>query len=150
VLLYARTKPESIRNFIPYAYKKLMQTDEHRFNKERNNEHFALKLITYIMCIQIHSCASSVGIANGYGLGDRRIGVRARLGSTIFTLPRRPDLLGTPPSLLYSGYQGLFLRGAWQQRIEADHSPPPSAEVKKTWVYTSTLPYVFMAWSLIS
>jgi hypothetical protein len=28
---------------------------------------------------------------------------------------------------------------------EADHSPPASAEVKKTWVYTFTPPYVFMA-----
>jgi hypothetical protein len=28
---------------------------------------------------------------------------------------------------------------------EADHSPPSSAEVKNTWIYTSTLPYVFMA-----
>jgi hypothetical protein len=25
---------------------------------------------------------------------------------------------------------------------EADHSPPASAEVKKIWIYTSTLPYV--------
>jgi hypothetical protein len=29
---------------------------------------------------------------------------------------------------------------------EADHSPPSSAEVKKEWSYTSTLPYVFMTW----
>jgi hypothetical protein len=28
---------------------------------------------------------------------------------------------------------------------EADHSPPTSAEVKKTWVYTPTPLYVFMA-----
>jgi hypothetical protein len=27
----------------------------------------------------------------------------------------------------------------------ADHSAPSSAEVKKTWIYTSTPPYVFMA-----
>jgi hypothetical protein len=26
---------------------------------------------------------------------------------------------------------------------EADHSPPTSAEVKKTWIYTSTPPYAF-------
>jgi hypothetical protein len=32
-----------------------------------------------------------------------------------------------------------------RQEHEADHSPPTSAEVKKTWVYTSTLPYAFMA-----
>jgi hypothetical protein len=28
---------------------------------------------------------------------------------------------------------------------EADHSPPTSAEFKKTWIYTSIPPYVFMA-----
>jgi hypothetical protein len=33
---------------------------------------------------------------------------------------------------------------------EADHSPPASAKVKKTWIYTSTPPYVFMAYCLIS
>jgi hypothetical protein len=27
---------------------------------------------------------------------------------------------------------------------EADHSTPPSAEVKKMWIYTSTPPYSFM------
>jgi hypothetical protein len=27
---------------------------------------------------------------------------------------------------------------------EADHTPPTSAEVKKTWAYTSIPPYVFM------
>jgi hypothetical protein len=32
-----------------------------------------------------------------------------------------------------------------QQGREADHSPPTSAKAKKTWIYTSTLPYVFMA-----
>jgi hypothetical protein len=30
-----------------------------------------------------------------------------------------------------------------------DLSFPTSAEVKKMWIYTSTPPYVFMAWSLI-
>jgi hypothetical protein len=32
----------------------------------------------------------------------------------------------------------------WTGRA-ADHSPPTSAEVKKTWIYISTPPYVFMA-----
>jgi hypothetical protein len=32
-----------------------------------------------------------------------------------------------------------------QQEREADHPPQTSAEVKKTWIYTSTPPYVFMA-----
>jgi hypothetical protein len=33
---------------------------------------------------------------------------------------------------------------------ETDHSPPTIAQVKKTWTYTSTPPYVFMAWCLVS
>jgi hypothetical protein len=33
---------------------------------------------------------------------------------------------------------------------EADHSPPTSAEVKKTWLYTSTPPNIFMAYCLIN
>jgi hypothetical protein len=28
---------------------------------------------------------------------------------------------------------------------EADHSPPTGAEVKKTWIYTSITPYIFIA-----
>jgi hypothetical protein len=30
-----------------------------------------------------------------------------------------------------------------RERSEADHSPPTSVEVKKTWIYTSTPPYAF-------
>jgi len=32
---------------------------------------------------------------------------------------------------------------------EADHSPPSSAEVNNAWSYTSTPPYLFMAWFFI-
>jgi hypothetical protein len=35
--------------------------------------------------------------------------------------------------------------GLKQQGLEADHSAPASAEVKKIWLYTSTTPYAFMA-----
>jgi hypothetical protein len=33
---------------------------------------------------------------------------------------------------------------------EADHSPKIVAEVKNTWIYKFTIPYVFMAQCLIS
>jgi hypothetical protein len=36
---------------------------------------------------------SAVGIATGYGLDDRGVGVRVPLGSRIFSSPRRPDPL---------------------------------------------------------
>jgi hypothetical protein len=83
---------------------------------------------------------SAVGIATGYGMDNRGVGVRVPVRSRIFSSPLRPDRLWGPPSFLSNGY-----RGQKRQGREADHSPPASAEVKKTWLYTSTPPYVFMA-----
>jgi hypothetical protein len=40
---------------------------------------------------------------------------------------------------------GALAPGVKQPGREADHSPPTSAKVQNTWIYTSTLPYVFMA-----
>jgi hypothetical protein len=44
---------------------------------------------------------------------------------------------------------GTVSLGVKQLRYEADHLPPSSAEVKNAWSYTSTPPYVFMAWCLV-
>jgi hypothetical protein len=82
---------------------------------------------------------SSVGIATGYGLDDRGVGVRVSVGSRIFSSPRRPDWLWG------NGYRGALSPGVKWQGREADHSSPASAEVKKMWIYTSTPPYAFMA-----
>jgi hypothetical protein len=73
---------------------------------------------------------NAVGIATGYGLDDRGAGVRVPVGSRIFSSPRHPDRLWSPPK--------------WPRR-EADHSSPANVEVKKMWIYTSTPPYAFMA-----
>jgi hypothetical protein len=40
--------------------------------------------------------------------------------------------------------------GVKRPRREAVHSPATSADVKETWIYTSTPPYAFMAYCLIS
>jgi hypothetical protein len=53
---------------------------------------------------------SAVGIANGYGLHDRGVGVRVPVGSRISSNPRSPDRPWDPPNLLSNGYRGLFPR----------------------------------------
>jgi hypothetical protein len=78
---------------------------------------------------------SSVGIATGYGLDDRRVGVPDPVGARIYTSPCSP-IQWVPGAL-----------SPWLKRQgrEVDHSPPASADVKKTWIYTSTPLYAFMA-----
>jgi hypothetical protein len=85
---------------------------------------------------------SAVGIATGYGLDYREVGVLVPVGSRIFTSLYRLERLWGPPSLLFNGYWGSF-PGVKRPRREPDHSPPASAEIKKTWIYTSTPPQVF-------
>jgi hypothetical protein len=76
-----------------------------------------------------------VGIATGHCLDDRGIGVRVPVGSRIFSSLPRPDRLWSPSSLPPKGFPGVK-----RSRREADHSPPTSAEMKKTWLYTSAPP----------
>jgi hypothetical protein len=55
----------------------------------------------------VRSRDSSVGIATGYGMDDRGVGVRVPVWSRIFSSPRRPDR----PSFLSNGYGELFPQG---------------------------------------
>jgi hypothetical protein len=43
-----------------------------------------------------------------------------------------------------TGEGGGLCPGVKQAEHEADYPPPTSAEVKKTWIYTSTPPYAFL------
>jgi hypothetical protein len=84
-----------------------------------------------------------VGIATGYGLDDRGVGVRAPVGSRIFSMSSIPALGSTQPFI-------QWLLAALSPEVkrpgsEADHSPQVSAEIKKIWIYTSTPPYASMA-----
>jgi hypothetical protein len=86
----------------------------------------------------------AVGTTTSYELDDQGVGVRVLVRSRIFSSPlSRPAKGSTQPPIQW--VPGLFPRGIKQLGREADHSPPTSAEVKKTWVYTSTFSYAFMA-----
>jgi hypothetical protein len=93
-----------------------------------------------LVSVHLESWVSAVGIACGYGLDDRGFLVRVPVISRIFSSPCHPDGLWDPPSLLSSVY-----RGVKRLRRETNHSPQASAEVKKTWIYTSAPTYALMA-----
>jgi hypothetical protein len=57
---------------------------------------------------------------------------------------------GAHPLSYQMGTGGPFIRGKKRPFREAGNSTPTSAEVKKTWIYTSTRPYVVIAYCLIS
>jgi hypothetical protein len=61
-----------------------------------------------------------------------------RLGIFLFTTASRTALGPTHPPIQW--IPGAPSLGVKRQGIEADHSPPPSAEVKNAWSYTSTPP----------
>jgi hypothetical protein len=67
---------------------------------------------------------SAVGIATDYGLDVRMV--------RIFSSPYRLGLLWGPPSLLSIGFRGLFPRRYSGLGCGVDHSPPASAEIKKS------------------
>jgi hypothetical protein len=51
------------------------------------------------------------GIAAGYGLDDRGVGVRVPVGARILSSPLHPDRLWGSPSLLFNGYRWIFPEG---------------------------------------
>jgi len=55
----------------------------------------------------------------------------------------------TGSELLFNGYRKFFLPGVERSGREVGQSHPSSAEVKNVWSYTSTPPYVLMAWCLV-
>jgi hypothetical protein len=80
---------------------------------------------------------STVGIATGYELDNRGVGVQDLVGSRTFSSPvSRPHLGPTQPPIQWE--PGVLSLGIKQPGSEADRSHPSSAEVKKMWIYTST------------
>jgi hypothetical protein len=97
----------------------------------------------------MRSRVSSVGIATGCGFDDRGVGVQFRYGQEFALLHVVQTGCGAHPTSYPMG-TGTLSPGVKRQGREADYSPPVSAEVKKMWIYTSTPPYPFMAYCLIS
>jgi hypothetical protein len=80
---------------------------------------------------------SLVGIATGYGLDCRGVGVRVPVGSRIFfSTSSRPGLGSIQPPIQW--VPEALSQGVKRPVHGADDSPPASAEVKKTCISTST------------
>jgi hypothetical protein len=75
-------------------------------------------------------------MATGYGPDDRGIGVRVLVGSS-HTLWSRPALGPTQSPI--QCVPGVLSPGVNRQEREADHLPPTTVEVRKTWIYTPTV-----------
>jgi hypothetical protein len=84
---------------------------------------------------------SSVGIALGYGLDDRGSRVRFLAGAGNFSLHHRvQNGSGAHPASYPMGTRGSFPGWVKRKGRDVDHLPPPSAEVKNAWSYTSIPP----------
>jgi hypothetical protein len=82
------------------------------------NEHLAT--VAVILPVTVSECIVAyatilpftilaVGIATGYGLDDRRVGIRVSVGSRIFVSSYRSDWLWGPPSLLTNIYIYIYI-----------------------------------------
>jgi hypothetical protein len=86
------------------------------------------------LCIyKAYKQSVSVGVANGYGMNDRAVGIRGLIGLRIVSSTRCPDRLwGSPKPSLHCVTTAIS-PGVKRPGREADHSLPTSAEVKKIW-----------------
>jgi hypothetical protein len=71
------------------------------------------------------------GIALGYELDDRGFDSRQRMGIFLYTIASRRAL--SPTQLPVQWVPGAISLGVKRQGREADHSSPPSVEVKNAW-----------------
>jgi hypothetical protein len=99
----------------------------------------------YVSLPYTDSWDSAVGIVTRYGAGQPRGQSSSLGGGKNFHFYMSSELALGPTQPPMQWVAGVLPPGVKWLRREADHSPPTSAEVKKTWVYISTPPYIFMA-----
>jgi hypothetical protein len=94
---------------------------------------------------------SAVGIATGYALDSRGVGVRVPVVAR-FSSPRRPDRLWGPPSLLSNGYRRIFIRGKSGRGVKLTTHLELLPRSRRSRIHGSTYPppHVFMVQCLIS
>jgi hypothetical protein len=81
------------------------------------------------MCDVSYESDRSVGVATGYGLDDRMIGVRVPAGAWNSSLRYHVQTGSGAHPASYPIGSGASFPGGKVGR-EADHSPPPSADAK--------------------
>jgi hypothetical protein len=91
------------------------------------------------------SRGSSVGIANGYGLDNRGVGVRVLVESRILTFLCHRNRFWGPLNFIFIVYKGALSLGVKRQGREADHSPLTGAEAENVgaippFLHTSSWP----------
>jgi hypothetical protein len=99
--------------------------------------------ITIIILIIIIIIINVVGIATSYGLRNR---ISSPGGVKNLLLSQIVQTGSGFHQTSYPMVPGALSPGVKRPGREADHSPPTSAEVKKMWMYSSTLPYAFMVY----
>jgi hypothetical protein len=109
---------------------RVLTTDE--WKKPNPKAFICVVIIIIYVCYLILFCwilggsrDSSVGIATGYGLDGRGVGVRVTVGSRIFSTSSRPALRPTQPPIQW--VPAVLSPGVKRQGREADQ-PPASAE----------------------
>jgi hypothetical protein len=111
---------------------------------------FSLTLYSFFPCT-LYIFPPFVGLATGYMLDVREIGVRVPVGARFFSSPRLPDRLWGLPSLLSNGYRGLFPRWQIGRSVkQTTHLQLVPRSRTRGSIHPSTPPYILLAKCLIS
>jgi hypothetical protein len=126
----------------------LKSDDSHIFDPSWKKVVSQLQYVSYHDPLKITVAWCGYGYGYGWTIGVLGFDSRRGLGIFLFTTASRTALGPTQPPIQW--VTGALSLGIKRPGREADHSHPPSVEVKNAWSYTSTPRYAFMAWCLIN